>query len=89
MQNVYQIDETEKRKLRFLYHQSGIEQRYSAIPDFDQLKEQAELFVREGTNISDPLLEARMKIFDKGCQLFRAHGYTCEFVNLIPIEDGF
>lgn len=65
MQNVYQIDETEKRKLRFLYHQSGIEQRYSAVPDFDQLKVSPELFVREGEYVSDPLLESRMKIFDK------------------------
>jgi predicted naringenin-chalcone synthase len=34
MQTVYCINEAEKRKLKFLYHQSSIEARYSVIPDY-------------------------------------------------------
>jgi predicted naringenin-chalcone synthase len=34
MQRVYAPAETDKRKLRFLYRQSGIDTRYSVIPDF-------------------------------------------------------
>ena len=34
MQNVYAMNEVEKRKLRFLYHQSAIETRYSVLPDY-------------------------------------------------------
>ena len=34
MQNVYAMDEAEKRKLKFLYHQSAIETRYSVLPDY-------------------------------------------------------
>lgn len=34
MQNVFAMNEIEKRKLKFLYHQGGIETRYSVIPDY-------------------------------------------------------
>jgi predicted naringenin-chalcone synthase len=34
MQTVYAVDEKEKRKLRYLYGHSGIETRYSVLPDF-------------------------------------------------------
>ena len=34
MQRVYALDEAGKRKLRFLYKQSGISNRYSTIPDY-------------------------------------------------------
>ena len=34
MQRVYALDEAGKRKLKYLYRQSGIETRYSVIPDY-------------------------------------------------------
>ena len=34
MQNVYAMNEVEKRKLKFLYHQSAIKTRYSTLPDY-------------------------------------------------------
>jgi len=34
MQRVYALNEDDRRKLRFLYRQSGIETRYSVIPDY-------------------------------------------------------
>lgn len=34
MQKVFALDTAEKRKLKFLYHQSGIDTRWSVIPDY-------------------------------------------------------
>ncbi len=34
MQQVYAMNEVEKRKLKFLYHQSAIDARYSVLPDY-------------------------------------------------------
>jgi len=34
MQQVYALDQAAARKMRFLYHQSGIDTRYSVIPDY-------------------------------------------------------
>jgi len=39
MQTVYASSEAEKRKLRFLYQQSGIGQRYSVIADYSRAVE--------------------------------------------------
>ena len=36
MQRVYALTEADKRKLKFLYHQSGILTRYSVIPDYSR-----------------------------------------------------
>ena len=36
MQQVYALDSVEARKLKFLYQQSGIRQRYSCIPDYSK-----------------------------------------------------
>ena len=34
MQRVYALNEDDKRKLKFLYRQGGIDTRYSVIPDY-------------------------------------------------------
>jgi len=44
MQRVYAAGEADKRKLRFLYRQSGIDTRYSVIPDFSLPAQQWEFF---------------------------------------------
>lgn len=64
MQEVYQLDEIEKRKLKFQYHQSGIEQRFSVLPDFSIRKGSDSFFSRE-TKTKNPGLEDRLKIYDK------------------------
>lgn len=58
MQQAFGLDETEKRKLSFLYHQSGIEKRYSVIEDFSLPK-------NEWSFLSHPFpdLNLRMKLF--------------------------
>lgn len=63
MQNVYQLNETDQRKLKFLYHQSGINTRYSAVPDFNGSDAERN-FIPADAKANFPLLEERMKIFD-------------------------
>jgi len=65
MQNVYAMDEVEKRKLRFLYHQSAIQTRYSAIPDYS-LNAPEWSFYPASENLQPfPNLEKRMDWYSK------------------------
>lgn len=66
MQRVYAVDEVEKRKLRFLYRQSGIDTRYSVIPDYSLPAQQWTFFSPTESLEPFPSLEQRM-------QLFRSH----------------
>jgi predicted naringenin-chalcone synthase len=52
-------DQTASRKLNLLFHHSGIETRYSAVPDF--AKRKGDLFF--AANQSPPMVEARLKVF--------------------------
>jgi predicted naringenin-chalcone synthase len=64
MSKVYELDETEKRKLDFLYNHSGIETRYSVIDDYSMPPEEWDFLPREDTE-PFPTLDERMKIYDK------------------------
>ena len=37
MQDIYELNPTDRRKLKFIYHQSGIQTRYSVIADYGGL----------------------------------------------------
>jgi predicted naringenin-chalcone synthase len=61
MQSVFALPETEQRKLRFLYRQSGIGTRYSVIPDYS-LPAAAWEFYPPTENLEPfPSLEKRMQ----------------------------
>ena len=65
MQNVFAMDEVEKRKLKFLYNQAGIETRYSVIPDYG-LNASEWSFYPATENIEPfPNLESRMEWYNK------------------------
>ena len=65
MQNVYALNETDKRKLRFLYHQSGIGSRYSVIPDYS-LNPEGWSFYPATENLDPfPNLELRMQWYER------------------------
>lgn len=65
MQNVYALNEVDKRKLKFLYHQSGINSRYSVIPDYS-LHPGEWVFYPPTENLDPfPDLELRMKWYEK------------------------
>lgn len=62
MQKAYGLNETDKRKLAFLYHQSNINTRYSVVPDFGD-PEAEWSFIPKEENASFPNLDARMKLY--------------------------
>ncbi len=65
MQRVYAMSEPDKRKLKFLYHQGGIDTRYSVIPDYS-LPAAGWQFYSPSENLEPfPKLEQRMKWYQK------------------------
>ena len=65
MQNVYAMDEIEKRKLRFLYHQSAIQTRYSAVPDYSLNADEWQFYPASENLEPFPNLEKRMDWYNK------------------------
>src|SRR5262245_44091977 len=65
MQPIYSFSEADRRKLRYLYHQSAIETRYSAIPDYSGPLP-AWKFYPQSENLEPfPSLEQRMVWYQK------------------------
>lgn len=65
MQRVYALDEQDQRKLKFLYRQGGIANRYSVIPDYS-LPAAAWEFYPAGENLEPfPTLEQRMSCYQQ------------------------
>jgi predicted naringenin-chalcone synthase len=65
MQRVYCPDETNRRKLKFLYRQGGIQTRYSVIPDYS-LSASEWTFYPMSENLEPfPQLEKRMEWFHR------------------------
>lgn len=69
MQTVYAPTEIEKRKLRFLYQQSGIAQRYSVISDYSRPVEDWKFYSQTENLEPFPSLEQRMMIYNKQAPL--------------------
>ena len=65
MQMVYAFGEVDKRKLRFLYNNSGIKSRYSVVPDYSCTLPDWKFFP-QGENLEPfPSIELRMKWYDE------------------------
>jgi predicted naringenin-chalcone synthase len=60
MQEIYQLSDEDYRKLRFLYNKSGIQSRYSVIPDFSLPPDAWTFYPHALHPDSFPLLEKRM-----------------------------
>ena len=69
MQTVYCSTEAERRKLRFLYQQSGIKQRYSVLADFGRPVQDWKFFPQSENLEPFPSLEQRMAVFHKHAPL--------------------
>ncbi len=65
MQKIYALDSTEARKLRFLYHQSNIKTRYSAIRDYSAEIAEWEFYPQSEAIEPFPTLEKRMGWYKK------------------------
>ncbi|HEX6846661.1 MAG TPA: type III polyketide synthase [Chitinophagaceae bacterium] len=63
MSRVYAINETEKRKLRFLYKHSGIQTRYSVLPDYSVSAGEWQFFTPTENLEPVPSIEKRMEHF--------------------------
>lgn len=55
----------EERMLRFIYKSSGIDTRYSVVPDFNQENGKAAIFYADEKNCKTESLENRLKIYEK------------------------
>ena len=65
MQNVFAMGPVDKRKLGFLYHQSGIDTRYSVLPDYSCTIDQWQFYPQTENLDPFPSLEKRMKCFNE------------------------
>ena len=65
MQQVYAMNETDRRKLKFLYHQSGIETRHSVIPDYCRPAGEWKFYPNSENLEPFPSLELRMAWYHK------------------------
>jgi len=63
MSRVYAINETEKRKLKFLYRHSGIQTRYSVLNDYSLPASEWKFFIPTENLEPFPSIEKRMKSF--------------------------
>jgi predicted naringenin-chalcone synthase len=65
MQDSYAMSEEEKRKLRYLYHHSGIDIRYSVIPDYSRPMSEWKFYPHSENLEPFPPIEQRMDWFAK------------------------
>jgi len=65
MQQVYAMNETDNRKIRFLYHQSGIKTRYSVVPDYNRSINEWKFYPHSENLEPFPSLELRMAWYNK------------------------
>jgi predicted naringenin-chalcone synthase len=65
MQRVYAISDTDKRKMRFLYNQSGIGTRYSVVGDYSRPLPEWKFFPHSENIEPFPSLEQRMTWYNR------------------------
>lgn len=65
MQSVYSFSEADRRKLRYLYHQSAIETRYSVVPDYSRPLPEWKFYPQSENLEPFPSLEQRMVWYQK------------------------
>jgi predicted naringenin-chalcone synthase len=65
MQRVYALDENDKRKLKFLYRQGGIDTRYSVVPDYSLPADEWQFYPPTENLEPFPKLEMRMKWYQR------------------------
>lgn len=63
MQEAYQLNETDKRKLAFLYHRSDIKTRYSVVPDYSNVEERT--FIPDNVENPFPDIDKRMELYQQ------------------------
>ncbi len=64
MQEIYDLDDVDKRKLKFLYDHSGINTRYSAIEDYG-IEPPFRSFIPVEKGADFPSIEQRMEVYER------------------------
>ena len=62
-ENIYCDNEMDSRKMKFLYRHSGIDTRYSVIPDYSATQEERQFYEKSNDLEPFPTLEKRMKCY--------------------------
>jgi predicted naringenin-chalcone synthase len=65
MQGLYTLDANDERKHELLYQRSGIQKRYSCVPDYDLSGSNKELYHEDTTINIAPTLEKRMGLYHR------------------------
>jgi predicted naringenin-chalcone synthase len=65
MSRIYAFNEKDRRKLKYLYHQSGISNRYSVLSDYSRPPEDWTFYPAAENLEPFPSLELRMKLFNQ------------------------
>ena len=65
MSRIYAFNEKERRTLKFLYHQSGIQNRYSVLQDYSQQPAEWTFYPATENLEPFPSIEERMKVFNR------------------------
>jgi predicted naringenin-chalcone synthase len=65
MQRVFALNEPDRRKLKFLYHKSGIQTRYSVIADYSRPVKDWKFYPRSENLEPFPTVEQRMVLYHK------------------------
>jgi predicted naringenin-chalcone synthase len=65
MQGIYGLEKEAGRKLKFLYHQSGIQTRYSVIPDYSRPIQQWQFYPPTENLEPFPSIELRMRWYQE------------------------
>jgi len=78
MQHFFACDEVEKRRLTALYERSGIERRYSVVPDYNRKLNQQQLFKNTTQYEPFPDVEKRMEIYASESVKLALEAVNCE-----------
>lgn len=87
MQHVYATSDDERRKLKFLYHQGGIEQRYSVLPDFSRPATEWKFFPHSENLEPFPSIEQRMAVYNKYAPQLSIDAIRDCLHNVLPCEE--
>ncbi|HEU4472079.1 MAG TPA: type III polyketide synthase [Flavisolibacter sp.] len=69
MQQVYAAGEADRRKMRFIYQQSGIKQRYSVLADYGKPLQEWKFYPATENLEPFPSIEQRMSVYNKQAPL--------------------
>jgi len=87
MQLVFAMNQVENRKLKYLYHQSGIDYRYSIIPDYASDIREWKFYPQTENLEPFPSLEKRMDVFNRCAAPLSVEAIDCSIQSIIKTGD--